>query len=184
MLTVDLLSMSLTGVVMALAVVVARALLLKRLPKTTFVALWTLVALRLLVPVAMPMPVNAYSLLEKPAQAVTEIPVVRQLRNQQATQTHSPRHQVVRHLRPRRQWAAMRQCKVVRQLPQSPRPAQPHGIARQQQTSRQTRQSNRNRRNCPPSLGTSFGRQAPSSAQADLSSPTCAAKTALRPRSP
>lgn len=72
MLTVDLLSMSLTGVVMALAVVVARALLLKRLPKTTFVALWTLVALRLLVPVAMPMPVNAYSLLEKPAQAVTE----------------------------------------------------------------------------------------------------------------
>lgn len=72
MLTVDLLSMSLTGAVMALAVVVARALLLKRLPKTTFVALWTLVALRLLVPVAMPMPVNAYSLLEKPAQAVAE----------------------------------------------------------------------------------------------------------------
>ena len=72
MLTVDLLSMSLTGAVMALAVVVARALLLKRLPKTTFVALWTLVALRLLAPVAMPMPVNAYSLLEKPAQAVAE----------------------------------------------------------------------------------------------------------------
>lgn len=70
--TVDLLSMSLTGAAMALAVVVARALLLKRLPKTTLVALWTLVALRLLVPVAMPMPVNAYSLLEKPAQAVAE----------------------------------------------------------------------------------------------------------------
>ena len=72
MLTVDLLSMSLTGTAMALAVVVARALLLKRLPKTTFVMLWTLVALRLLVPVAMPIPVNAYSLLEKPAQAVAE----------------------------------------------------------------------------------------------------------------
>lgn len=72
MLTVDLLSMSLAGAAMALAVVVARALLLKRLPKTTFVVLWTLVALRLLVPVAMPMPVNAYSLLEKPAQAVAE----------------------------------------------------------------------------------------------------------------
>ena len=72
MLTVDLLSMSLTGAAMALAVVVARALLLKRLPKTTFVVLWMLVALRLLVPVAMPMPVNAYSLLEKPAQAVAE----------------------------------------------------------------------------------------------------------------
>ena len=70
--TVDLLSMSLTGAAMALAVVVARALLLKRLPKATFVALWMLVALRLLVPVAMPMPVNAYSLLEKPAQAVAE----------------------------------------------------------------------------------------------------------------
>ena len=72
MLTVDLLSMSLTGAAMALAVVVARALLLKRLPKTTFVVLWMLVALRLLVPVAMPMPVNAYSLLEKPVQAVAE----------------------------------------------------------------------------------------------------------------
>ena len=70
--TVDLLSMSLTGAAMALAVVVARALLLKRLPKATFVALWMLVALRLLVPVAMPMPVNAYSLLEKPVQAVAE----------------------------------------------------------------------------------------------------------------
>lgn len=70
--TVDLLSMSLTGAAMALAVVVARALLLKRLPKTTFVVLWMLVALRLLVPVAMPMPVNAYSLLEKPVQAVAE----------------------------------------------------------------------------------------------------------------
>ncbi len=70
--TVDLLSMSLTGAAMALAVVVARALLLKRLPKTTFVVLWMLVALRLLVPVAMPMPVNAYSLLEKPVQVVAE----------------------------------------------------------------------------------------------------------------
>ena len=70
--TVDLLSMSLTGAAMALAVVVARALLLKRLPKTTFVVLWMLVALRLLAPVAMPMPVNAYSLLEKPVQAVAE----------------------------------------------------------------------------------------------------------------
>lgn len=72
MLTVDLLSMSLTGAAMALAVVVARAALLKRLPKATFVALWVLVALRLLVPVAIPMPVNAYSLLAGPAQAVSE----------------------------------------------------------------------------------------------------------------
>ncbi len=72
MLTPDLLSMSLTGAAMALAVVVARTVLLKRLPKATFVVLWSLVALRLLVPVAIPMPVNAYSLFAGPAQAVSE----------------------------------------------------------------------------------------------------------------
>ena len=70
--TVDLVTMSLTGSGMVMAVVLARALLLKRLPKQTFVILWALVALRLLMPLAIPAPVNAYSLLSMPAQAVAE----------------------------------------------------------------------------------------------------------------
>ena len=70
--TVDLVTMSLTGSGMVMAVVLARALLLKRLPKQTFAILWALVALRLLTPLAIPAPVNAYSLLSIPAQAVTE----------------------------------------------------------------------------------------------------------------
>ena len=70
--TVDLVTMSLTGSGMVMAVVLARALLLKRLPKQTFVILWALVALRLLMPLAIPAPVNAYSLLSMSAQAVAE----------------------------------------------------------------------------------------------------------------
>lgn len=70
--TVDLVTMSLTGSGMVVAVVLARALLLKRLPKQTFVILWALVALRLLMPLAIPVPVNAYSLLSMPTQAVAE----------------------------------------------------------------------------------------------------------------
>ena len=61
----SLLSMSLTGAAMVVAVIVARALLLHRLPKMTFVILWALVALRLLVPVSVPVPVNAYSLFNE-----------------------------------------------------------------------------------------------------------------------
>ncbi len=70
--TVDLVTMSLTGSGMVMAVALARALLFKRLPKQTFVILWALVALRLLIPLAIPAPVNAYSLFSIPAQAVAE----------------------------------------------------------------------------------------------------------------
>ena len=58
---------------MVLAVVLARALLLNRLPKATFIALWALVAVRLLVPVSIPSPWSAASLLQGvvPAPAAT-----------------------------------------------------------------------------------------------------------------
>lgn len=58
---------------MVLAVVLARALLLNRLPKATFILLWALVALRLLVPVSIPSPLSAASLLQGvvPAPAAT-----------------------------------------------------------------------------------------------------------------
>ena len=60
----SLLQMTLAGGAMVLAVVLARALLLNRLPKATFIALWALVAVRLLVPVSIPSPWSAASLLQ------------------------------------------------------------------------------------------------------------------------
>lgn len=68
----SLLQMTLAGGAMVLAVVLARALLLNRLPKATFILLWALVALRLLVPVSIPSPLSAASLL----QGVAPAPVV------------------------------------------------------------------------------------------------------------
>lgn len=69
----SLLQMTLAGGAMVLAVVLARALLLNRLPKATFILLWALVALRLLVPVSIPSPLSAASLLQGvvPAPAAT-----------------------------------------------------------------------------------------------------------------
>ncbi len=60
----SLLGMGLTGAVMAVAVIVTRAALLNRLPKATFVALWLLVAVRLLVPFSVPVPWNAYAVVD------------------------------------------------------------------------------------------------------------------------
>lgn len=60
----SLFEMSLAGGAMVLAVVLARALLLNKLPKATFVVLWALVAIRLLMPVAVPSPVSLASLVQ------------------------------------------------------------------------------------------------------------------------
>ena len=46
----DLLTMSISAAVMIAAIVILRALLIDRLPKTTFLILWAVVLLRLLVP--------------------------------------------------------------------------------------------------------------------------------------
>lgn len=59
----SLLDMSLAGGAMVLAVVLARALLLNKLPKMTFVVLWALIAIRLLVPVAVPSPLSVATLV-------------------------------------------------------------------------------------------------------------------------
>lgn len=61
----SLFEMSLAGGAMVLAVVLARALLLNKLPKATFVLLWALVAVRLLIPVAVPSPVSIASLVQR-----------------------------------------------------------------------------------------------------------------------
>ena len=60
----SLLDMSLAGGAMVLAVVLARALFLNKLPKMTFVVLWALIAVRLLVPIAIPSPLSIASLLQ------------------------------------------------------------------------------------------------------------------------
>ena len=55
------LEMSLAGGILILAVVVLRALLIHRLPKRAFLALWLVAVLRLLVPVAVPSGISVYS---------------------------------------------------------------------------------------------------------------------------
>ena len=52
----SLFQMSVAGGVLILFIVVIRALAIHRLPKTTFLALWMIAALRLLLPLSIPMP--------------------------------------------------------------------------------------------------------------------------------
>lgn len=56
-----LLEMSVSGGVLILAAVVVRTLALNRLPKRTFLALWAVAALRLLVPFSIPSPASVYT---------------------------------------------------------------------------------------------------------------------------
>ena len=69
----SLLQMSFSGTVMILAVLAVRAAALHRLPKRTFVLLWGLALLRLLVPVAVPSAYSIYTLLS-PAAPRTALP--------------------------------------------------------------------------------------------------------------
>lgn len=59
----SLLQMSISGTAMILLTVVVRALLLQRFPKRTFLVLWGVILLRLLVPYSLPCEFSAYSLL-------------------------------------------------------------------------------------------------------------------------
>ena len=73
-----LLKLSLSGGIFILAIAAFRALTLRRLPKGTFVALWWLAALRLLLPVELASRFSVYTLLEalRPKAAVPSAPVV------------------------------------------------------------------------------------------------------------
>ena len=57
--------MSFSGGVLILAVIVLRSLALNRLPKGTFLALWAVAALRLMVPFSISSPVSVYTLAER-----------------------------------------------------------------------------------------------------------------------
>lgn len=60
----DMALMCLQGSAMIVVVLIVRALFLHRLPKATFMALWVIVLVRLLVPISIPAPANVWSMIE------------------------------------------------------------------------------------------------------------------------
>ena len=61
----NLLEMSLAGAVLIIAVLILRAIFINRLPKKTFVVLWELVLIRLLLPFTFPSIFSVYTLLNR-----------------------------------------------------------------------------------------------------------------------
>ena len=79
----NLLQMSFTGAVMILAVIVIRALAINKVPKKTFLVLWGIALVRLMIPFSLPSWLSIYSLWnrEMPTErmntaAGTLIPVI------------------------------------------------------------------------------------------------------------
>lgn len=68
--------MSLSGAVLILAVVFVRALLIHKLPKKTFLALWMLVLLRLLIPFSFSSSFSVYTLAANymPEELIRRLP--------------------------------------------------------------------------------------------------------------
>ena len=70
----SLFQMSVAGGVLILLIVVIRALAIHRLPKTTFLALWMIAALRLLLPLSIPMPFKIHIDLDVFSDVVQKLP--------------------------------------------------------------------------------------------------------------
>ena len=70
----SLFQMSVAGGVLILFIVVIRALAIHRLPKTTFLALWIIAALRLLLPFSIPLTFNIHIGLDVFSDVVQELP--------------------------------------------------------------------------------------------------------------
>ena len=70
----SLFKMSVAGGVLILFIVVIRALAIHRLPKTTFLALWMIAALRLLLPLSIPMPFKIHIDLDVFSDVVQKLP--------------------------------------------------------------------------------------------------------------
>ena len=72
----SLLQMSFAGAVMILAIIVIRALAINLLPKKTFLALWGIAVMRLLLPFSLPSAFSVYSLIDDhiPMTALAKIP--------------------------------------------------------------------------------------------------------------
>ena len=69
----SLLQMSVAGGAVILFVIVIRALAIHRLPKTTFLALWIIVVLRLLLPLSIPLPISIHTGVTSVSDAVSEL---------------------------------------------------------------------------------------------------------------
>ena len=69
----SLLQMSFAGAVMILAIIVIRALAINLLPKKTFLALWGIAVIRLLLPFSIPSAFSVYSLIGNHAPAVNPV---------------------------------------------------------------------------------------------------------------
>ena len=70
----SLFQMSVGGGVLVLFIVVIRALAIHRLPKTTFLVLWIIAALRLILPFSIPLPFNIHIGLDVFSDGVQELP--------------------------------------------------------------------------------------------------------------
>ena len=70
----SLFQMSVAGGVLILFIVLIRALAIHRLPKTTFLALWMIAALRLLLPLSIPMPFKIHIDLDVFSDVVPKLP--------------------------------------------------------------------------------------------------------------
>lgn len=68
----SLLQMSVTGAVMILAITVIRAITINKVPKNTFLVLWGIALVRLLIPFSFPSCFSIYSLLEQKAPAIAK----------------------------------------------------------------------------------------------------------------
>lgn len=70
----SLLQMSFSGAILILVITVIRAVAIHRLPKKTFLILWGVAVLRLLLPFSIPSMFSAYSFLDQkmPVQQVLE----------------------------------------------------------------------------------------------------------------
>ena len=66
------LQMSLHGAVMIAVITILRALTLNQVPKKTFLVLWALALVRLLVPFSLPSRLSVYTLLARQAPAVSD----------------------------------------------------------------------------------------------------------------
>lgn len=65
------LQMSVSGAVMILVITVIRALAINRVPKKTFLVLWGVALIRLLIPFSFPSGMSIYSLLERKTSPIT-----------------------------------------------------------------------------------------------------------------
>lgn len=63
-------AMSLSGAVMIIAIVILRALLINQLPKKTFLILWGIVMVRLVIPFTAPSAFSIYSLIPEKEQSM------------------------------------------------------------------------------------------------------------------